>query len=58
MLVASDQLSAHDAVISDRVVFSTDGLEAFVNRGGASAAPSRPEEQARINDPATFRCPR
>ncbi len=47
MLVASDQLSAYDAVISDRVVFSTDGLEAFVNRGGASAAAAtETEEQA------------
>ena len=32
-LVASDQLSAYDAVISDRVVFSQAGLDAFVNRG-------------------------
>ncbi len=47
MLVASDQLSAYDAVISDRVVFSTDGLEAFVNRGGApAAAATETEEQA------------
>ena len=36
-LVASDQLSAYDAVISDRVVFSQAGLDAFVNRGGTSA---------------------
>ncbi len=36
-LVASDQLSAYDVVISDRVVFSQAGLDAFVNRGGAAA---------------------
>lgn len=36
-LVASDQLSAYDAVISDRIVFSQAGLDAFVNRGTAPA---------------------
>jgi large subunit ribosomal protein L4 len=46
MLVASDQLSAYDAVISDRVVFSAAGLDAFVNRGAAAAAGSETEEQA------------
>ena len=35
-LVVSDQLSAYDAVISDRVVFSQAGLDAFVNRGSSS----------------------
>ncbi len=44
-LVASDQLSAYDVVISDRVVFSQAGLDAFVNRGGVAAA-SNDEEQA------------
>ena len=36
-LVASDQLSAYDAVISDRIVFSQAGLDAFVNRGSVAA---------------------
>ncbi len=41
-LVASDQLSAYDVVISDRVVFTQAGLDAFVNRGRAADT----EEQA------------
>ncbi len=36
-LVASDQLSAYDAVISDRIVFSQAGLDAFVTRGTEAA---------------------
>lgn len=35
-LVASDQLSAYDAVISDQIVFSEAGLDAFVQRGRKS----------------------
>ncbi len=38
-LVASDQLSAYDAVISDRIVFSQAGLDAFVTRGTEAAEP-------------------
>jgi hypothetical protein len=35
-LVSADQLSAYDAVISDRIVFSQAGLDAFVNRGAST----------------------
>ncbi len=33
-LVSADQLSAYDAVISDRIVFSAAGFDGFVGRGG------------------------
>jgi large subunit ribosomal protein L4 len=36
-LVAADQLSAYDAVVSDRIVFSQAGLDAFVTRGTPTA---------------------
>lgn len=35
-LVSADQLNAYDAVISDRIVFSKAGLDAFVARGGSA----------------------
>ena len=47
-LVSSDQLSAYDAVISDRVVFTKAGLAAFIERSGtpAAQAAAETEEQA------------
>jgi len=54
-LVASDQLSAYDAVISDRIVFSKEGLAAFISRGEKSevAAQSTPDEKsAPVTEPA------
>ena len=47
-LVSSDQLSAYDAVISDRVVFTKAGLPAFIERSGTPTAQTgaETEEQA------------
>lgn len=50
-VVSADQLSAYDAVVSDRIVFSKEGLDAFVNRGAqatadAAAAATDTEEQS------------
>jgi large subunit ribosomal protein L4 len=37
-VVSADQLSAYDAVVSDRIVFSKEGLDAFVARGAGATA--------------------